>query len=417
MQAAPDPRDPAIRAELERLLPETLSGVARARAALAAANADLVLVNEANYAAYGVIVDIAVAGGTDVIQVTQPWRDDALMCKRLTSKSRRDHPSSVSGESMELLSRSPWTTAKEDELEQHLADRYNAKWFLQARNQRGTQDHDALQIRTKLGVRPRTRIVTVFSHVLWDANLFYGTDLFEDYGDWFVQTVRAACANDSVDWVIKLHPANVWKRAYERVEGEYSEIRLLRQEIGQLPAHVHVLYPDTDISSLSLYRASDVGVTVRGTPGMEMACFGKPVLTAGTGRYAGLGFTVDSHSRSEYLQKLATVGELPMLSAEQTLLAKRHAHAVFALRHWPMLSFRASFDYSARGSHPLDHNLRLVAKSDTDIERFGDLKRWATWAVQSTLVDYLHVHTDEFRDAASDQDQRVTEATHPLADR
>lgn len=33
------------------------------------------------------------------------------------------------------------------------------------------------------------------------------------------------------------------------------------------------------LSTRSLYRHADVGVTVRGTPGMEMAAFGKPVLT------------------------------------------------------------------------------------------------------------------------------------------
>jgi len=51
-----------------------------------------------------------------------------------------------------------------------------------------------------------------------------------------------------------------------------------------------VLLPDTKISTLSLYRFADDGVTVRGTPGLEIACFGKPAFTAGTGTYAGLGF-------------------------------------------------------------------------------------------------------------------------------
>jgi hypothetical protein len=51
-----------------------------------------------------------------------------------------------------------------------------------------------------------------------------------------------------------------------------------------------VLLPDTKISTLSLYRFADYGVTVRGTPGLEIACFGKPAFTAGTGTYAGLGF-------------------------------------------------------------------------------------------------------------------------------
>ena len=36
--------------------------------------------------------------------------------------------------------------------------------------------------------------------------MFYGRDLFADQEEWFVETVRAAAANDAVNWVVKLHP-------------------------------------------------------------------------------------------------------------------------------------------------------------------------------------------------------------------
>ena len=32
-------------------------------------------------------------------------------------------------------------------------------------------------------------LVVIFSHVMWDANLFYGEDIFKDTGDWFAQTI------------------------------------------------------------------------------------------------------------------------------------------------------------------------------------------------------------------------------------
>lgn len=388
-RGAPDPRDPVIRRELAGLVPDTLEHVHRAEHAVSALRADLGLVVEANYATYGVLVDVAVQAGVPVIQVTQPWRDDALMCRRLVPATRREHPSSLSPASMRrLAAERPWTAVEEAELEREFADRYGGRWFLQARNQPGTRDLDEVGLRQRLGLDAGRKLAVVFSHILWDANLFYGEDLFNDYGEWFVETVRAACANDGLDWLVKLHPANLWKRAYERFHGEYAEVAILRERLGELPRHVRLLSADTDISSLSLYRIADYGVTVRGTPGMEMACFGKPVLTAGTGRYSGLGFTIDSATSEEYLERLSRLQDLGKLDERTTQMARRHAHAVFRLRPWVMRSFRSDFRYRRSGSHPLDHNLRPQVGSVAELRQNGDLEAWATWAAGDE-VDFL----------------------------
>ena len=62
---------------------------------------------------------------------------------------------------------------------------------------------------------------------------------------------------------------------------------LIRERVGKLPPHVRVLAPDTKVSTLSLFRSIDAGITVRGSIGYELPCFGVPVVTAGTGRYSG----------------------------------------------------------------------------------------------------------------------------------
>ena len=36
---------------------------------------------------------------------------------------------------------------------------------------------------------------------------------------------------------------------------------------------------------IHLFKVIDYGITVRGTIGIELPCFGIPVITAGTGRY------------------------------------------------------------------------------------------------------------------------------------
>lgn len=389
LRGAPDLADPEVRAQLAILLPDVLHGVVRAQRAIADLAPDLCLVIEANYAEQGVLVDAAVSAGVGTVQVVQPWRDDALMCRRLTAASRREHPSSLSSVSLARLCAEPWGNREEEELERAFADRYGGTWFLQSRNQRDTRAMGRAEILDRFDLDEGRPLAVVFSHVLWDANLFFGDDLFEDYGDWFVETVRAACGNTQANWLVKLHPANVWKRAYQGVTGEYSEVLLVREALGDLPGHVRLVAPETDVSSLSLYRAADAGVTVRGTPGMEMPCFGKPVLTAGTGRYSGLGFTIDSVTREEYLARLASIHELKPLDPPRTTLAKRHALAVFGARQWRMTSFCSEFAYRTQGSHPLDHNLRARVASLGQLRDNGDLDRWVDWAGRSDEVDYL----------------------------
>ena len=61
----------------------------------------------------------------------------------------------------------------------------------------------------------------------------------------------------------------------------------------------------------AIFEFIDIGITVRGTAGMELPCFGKTTLTAGTGRYSQLGFTNDSDTKVEYLNKLRNIENLP----------------------------------------------------------------------------------------------------------
>lgn len=387
-EGRPDFDDPAMRAELLALLPYALDRVLRAEKLIERTRPAMALVNEANYISFGPLVDAANARGISVIQMIQPWRDDALVFKRLTRETRREHPASLSRETFEMIEREPWTDNEEQQLAQVFSDRYSGKWFLQARNQRNTVPLEKAEIVAQLGIDPHRKTAVVFSHVLWDGNLFYGDDLFEDYGDWFIQTLKAAAANDKLNWIVKLHPANVWKRTYERVGKEYAEIQLIRKELGQLPPHVTLLPADTRLSTYSLYRATDYGVTVRGTPGMELPCFGVPVLTAGTGRYSGLGFTIDPQSRREYLDRVGRLQDEPPISVEQIRRAKRHAHAVFLRRAWQFNTFESTFDYNAGGRRALDHNLTLQVRSLDEMKRRPDLRRFAEWANGSS-VDYL----------------------------
>jgi hypothetical protein len=377
------------RERLAAIALEVATNYVRAERLLEEIEPRVLLVEEANYSTNGPTVDVAVARDVDVIQTIGIWREDALMSKRITRATRRVDAKSVDPATFEHLRGTPLTTVEHAELDADFDARYGSRWKLGAQFQPDTEPRSAAQIVDELGLDRAKPTAVVFAHVLWDASLFFGVDLFENYTDWLVQTVGAAIRNPSVNWVVKAHPSNVFRSAHGDVEGESSEVVVIHESFPALPDHVKVLRPETKISTVSLYRFADFGVTVRGTPGLEMACFGKSVFTAGTGAYSGLGFTDDSQSVDEYLARLATIESTPAPQPNSIDAARRYAHTLFVRRPWPTRSFELRFDFSEGVWQPLDRNVVLLADSVEDARARGDLGAWAEWALDDTAADYL----------------------------
>ena len=386
---SPDLKDPIMLQQLRKNLPSILMWVHSSQKIIQQMQPDIIYLIEPNYSNRP-FVDYAIQKNIDVIQFVQPHRDDALLLKRLNSENSRTHPNSLAKETLQNMCLQKWTQQHELELENEFANRYNGNWVLQSRNQPNTEEKTKEEILNLLGFTSSRKIVVVFSHILWDANLFYGDDLFEDYADWFVQTVKAACNNPNLNWIIKLHPANLWKRAMEREKGELAEISVLRQhQLLPLPKHVKLLIPETNISTFSLFQSVDYGITVRGTTGLELPCFGVNTLTAGTGRYAGLGFTIDSHDKDEYLQRLATLHHCPPMTSAEIQLAKWHAYTLFRLRPWCFQSFRCVFG-EFKNNNPFASNVLPAVSSQEEIKENGDLDNWVNWVTDPNRpVDYL----------------------------
>jgi hypothetical protein len=296
----------------------------------------------------------------------------------------------LSDASWERVRSLPWTAERDAELEEDFQRKYGSEWSLSRRIQGWTRRRAPGEILDDLRLDPRKRTAVIFSHVLWDANMFYGDDLFDDQEEWFVDSVRAACENDAVNWIVKLHPANVWKLRRDGVGGELGELATLGERVGPLPPHVAVLRPESDVSTLSVFELADWGVTIRGSVGIELPCLGIPALTAGTGYYSGRGFTVDAGSAEEYLARLRSIEAVPPPTPEQVELARRYLHALFRLRPTRFTSFRSTFRPVADSGHPLGQDLELV-RAGGALGSTPDLRAFAEWAVESRELDYLEL--------------------------
>ena len=389
LQGAVSPAHPEVRELVRETLLVAVRATFAAERLLDDVRPELVLFNERNYAAEAPLSDLALDRGLNVVQFVSAAQDDSHVFKRYTAATRRLHPRSLSDETWESVRQMRWTPEMDAALEEEFRRRYDGSQVLTGRNQEWTRPFSTADVRAALDLRAGRKAVVVFSHVLWDANMFFGEDLFTDQEEWFVETVRAACDNDGVDWIVKLHPANLWKRKRDGASGELGDLRAIRERVGQLPSHVKLMRPEDPIATRSLFAVTDVGVTIRGSVGWELPCFGTPVLTAGSGFYSGRGFTIDSTTRSEYLDLLAHVETIAPLGADEVELARRHAYALLLLRPLAFSSFRTVVAPMRRLGHPLDHNLAISVRSRAELAEASDLRSLVRWATATRDLDYL----------------------------
>lgn len=385
-----DLRDPRIAERLTEMLAEAMRAVHAAEAMLAQVKPEIILFNERGYTPFGEIFDVALNRKLNVIQYVASHRDDARIFKRYTSETYDVHPHSLSEDSWEDIRAMPWDERREQELTEEIYGHYETgTWFNFQRLQHGKRIKSKEEVRAQLGLDARKKTAVIFSHIFWDATFFYGDSLFEDYEEWLVQTVRTACANTAVNWIVKLHPVNVWRLEADGYIGDLAERVALRKRIGALPGHIYLVDPDTDINTYSLFGIADFGLTVRGTVGIEMAMFGIPVFTAGTGRYSGLGFTVDFARPEEYLAALGRIQDYPALTPEQVTLARKYAYGIFKLRPLRFTTFQPIYS-SAKGTfHALDGSVVIRARTLRELAESLDLGSWAAWASDSRRLDYL----------------------------
>ena len=385
-----DLADAATTSELAAELQAVARRVRAAERMLAAERPAFAMVLEKGLSPFAELFGACVAAGVDVVQYSGSQNLNDLVLRRFTYGNRQDHPFSLDPATWEAVRQAPWSAEDETSVMRMLEDSYRTgSWFKRKYLHQDKRIEDAAETRTRLGLTAGRKTAVIFSHVLWDATFFYGRGLFDDYESWLIETLRAACANPSLDWVVKLHPDLVWKLKYEGFTGELRDLVAMRTAVGTLPAHVVIVPPETTLSTYSFFAVADYCLTVRGTIGIEMACHGVPVLTAGTGRYSGLGFTVDSASRAEYLARLAALQDLPPMDQASTTLARRFAKALFQQRPWPMRTFEVVHGRLDDVGHPLVQNVAprvASARAFASAPEVGSLVAW----LRSGSADYMH---------------------------
>ncbi len=330
------------------------------------------------YTPRGELYDACLAAGVDTITWNAAHCNNALMLKRYHAANSDVHPASLSDDTWKRLQAEPWTDGKRQAIGSELRRAYTSgDWYSEVGTQFNTRPVTSGELRARLGLDANRKTAVIFPHIFWDGTFFWGIDLFSSYAEWFVETVRAAAANTGLNWIVKVHPAHRVKNAREGIDAECSEMVAIRQHFGELPSHIRLMPADSDINTFSLFDVMDYCVTVRGTVGIEAATFGIPALTAGSGRYDRRGFTIDSTSRSEYLNRIAHIQDIPRLSDRERELAQRYAYGLFVRRPLRLSTVTLEYQKDAKAS-PHTH---VSARTSEDLRSALDLRAFSDWVI------------------------------------
>jgi hypothetical protein len=382
--------DPEVRLAIRRTVEYAVESIRVGNGVLDAVAPDCLLMLERGYAGLGSLFDRALVRGVPVIQWQAAHRDDAFFLKRYSLDAREFHARSLERSTWDRLLEEGLTDEREAALAREVAAQEEGKWFLSRRTRHAAQGGNLDALRDSLGLDRDRKVAVLFSHVLWDASMFYGRDLFSDQGKWFEETVRVAAEDDRVQWLVKLHPSLYWKLRFDGVREDPAELEMIREAVGHLPAHMHLVAPDDPVSNVDLFRIIDAGVTIRGTVGIELPPLGVPVLTAGTSDYSGKGFTLDADTVEEYVANLRSIPDLERLSPEQVRLARLYAFGIYCVRPWQFESFSIDYLPLDEAGDTLEHRLRYNIRTLSELEQAHDLAVFARWVVDSDEEDFVN---------------------------
>lgn len=380
-----DPRDPTVRGRLADALARSIAASRRAERILRAQDPALVLFCDRGYTPAAELFELALKQGRDVVTWNAGHRSDLLVLKRYRQENADDHPSSLGRATWERARSAAWNPALRETVQKEFSEGYaSGDWYAEVGTQFEKRMSAADALRARLGIAPGRKVAGIFPHILWDGTFFWGVDVFRDYEDWFVQTVKAAVANPRLDWVVRAHPANIVKDARDGFRGEPAELAAIRKHVGELPPHVRLIRPEDDVSTLSLLAVLDYCLTVRGTVGIEAAALGVRTLTAGTGRFDRHGFTLDASTPDEHLATLANLQDVPPMAPRERELAEAFAYALFCRRPFHARSFSLRYERDARAT-PV---AAIRARSAEEWKTAADVRSLVSWLGDSA-EDYV----------------------------
>ena len=222
------------------------------------------------------------------------------------------------------------TAAQEDDLMKYLVSRREGMfdWIVFHRpTTQNTQD-----IARTIGLDRNRPVIGLLTNVSWDAQLHYPANAFANMLDWLVQTCRYFATRPDLQLLVRVHPAEIsgFPPSRQPILGE------LRKHIPVLAPNVHVVPPESGVSTYALMSLCNSAIIYGTKMGVELTSVGLPVVVAGEAWIRNKGLTHDATTPEEYFRILERLPFPERLGPAQLSRARRYAYHFFFNRMIPL---------------------------------------------------------------------------------
>ena len=281
---------------------QLLSAMVMARAArsyLEKERPDRVVCIHGVYLTHGTLVDVCHDMGVSVIVYGIPYRNQTvMMCHNET------YHKALVKEPNHLWENNVLTDAHRAALASYMGSKLSGG--RDAVNYHPNPILDKKAVLEQIGLDPEKPTIALYTNVIWDAQIYYDFNAFENIFEWVFETIDYIATRPDLQLVIRVHPAET-KAGFKTRQPFAEEIEA---RFPKLPPNVFLVRPESDISSYTLADLSCAALIYGTKMGLELVYRGLPVIVAGETFSRNKGFTYDVESRNEYFDLLDKIPNL-----------------------------------------------------------------------------------------------------------
>ncbi|MCR6629417.1 MAG: capsule biosynthesis protein [Magnetospirillum sp.] len=290
---------------------------------------DAIVTNHGIYTPHGIINAVARRRNIHTVAWNLAYRKQ---CAIFSHNDTYHH--TLMEEPVGLWDAMDWSPAHEADIMAYLDSRRGGKndwiWF----NRDGDSDMDGFS--RDSGIDWSRPVIGMLTNVVWDAQLHYPANAFENMLDWVMQTVDYFAARPDLQLLIRVHPGELAPPGGQTVSRQPVAEAIHSHFGGTLPKNIFIIRPESKVST---YAAMDRcnAVIIYGTKtGVELTAQGSPVIVAGEAWIRNKGLTLDATDADSYFRILDGLPFAERLDAGTMGRARKYAYHFFFRRMVPV---------------------------------------------------------------------------------
>lgn len=289
---------------------------------------DVAVFHHGIYVPQGIIGEVARKMGVRVVTWNPAYRKSCFIF------SHRDtYHHTLMDEPVTVWNNLPWSKARETKLDVYLHSRWHGEndWIRFHENPYFEKN----KIVEEIGFDPNKPLIGCLTNVLWDAQLHYPDNAFDNMLEWLFSTIDYFIERIDLQLVIRVHPAEI----RGAVPTRQPVVKEIHKRYRTLPKNVFIVPPESNASTYSISELCDTVIIYGTKTGVELTSAGIPVIVAGEAWIRGKGLTTDVQSRQHYTDCLDALPNNLRSSNSQVIQAKKYAYHFFFRRMIPINLF------------------------------------------------------------------------------